>query len=179
MENAAYRNRVAALRQILTGMLPDTAWVIQPENRRYLSGFRAIDTQFTESSGSLLINQNQCILATDSRYTSIAKEEAVDFEVRTIRQGLLEGLPELVNRMGTESLGFEEEYLTWGLHRRLTKRFKALSPPVDLVSLDGKVEGMRKVKDSLEIETLEASADMASAILDDIIAGLKSGQTRI
>jgi len=47
----------------------DTLWVLQPENRRYLSGFKAADGQLTESSGSLLISKNSLMLVTDSRYT--------------------------------------------------------------------------------------------------------------
>jgi Xaa-Pro aminopeptidase len=47
----------------------DGAWIIKPENRRYLSGFSAEDNFFTESSGSLLINGTNRLLITDSRYT--------------------------------------------------------------------------------------------------------------
>ena len=49
------------------------AWIIKPENRRYLSGFSAEDSQFTESSGSLLINGTNRLLITDSRYTLAAE----------------------------------------------------------------------------------------------------------
>jgi len=59
MEKSIYSKRLATLRQHLkkTSMGDcDTVWIICPENRRYLSGFKAEDPQFTESSGSLLIN---------------------------------------------------------------------------------------------------------------------------
>lgn len=180
MERSVYRNRLAALRDRLVGSLlgeTGTAWIIQPENRRYLSGFKAGDTQFTESSGSLLINQVQGILLTDSRYTTEAQEEAVGFEVHPLEKDLIEKLPEVVKLLGTGKLGFEQDYLTWGLHRQLTERLEALSPPVALVPLNGVVEGMREVKGDEEIKALEASADLVSAVLDETMAGLKPDLT--
>jgi len=177
MDKSIFRKRIAVLRQKLAGMDCDTAWVIQPENRRYLSGFRAEDSQFTESSGSLFINESQSILATDSRYTLDAERESVDFDVQTLKKGLLDGLPGLLKRMGTENLGFEGDYLTWGLHRELSERLLEYSPSVGLMPLSGVVEEMRLVKDEPEIRTLEASADLMSDILDEVITGLEPGMT--
>ncbi|MCD4717515.1 MAG: Xaa-Pro peptidase family protein [Desulfobacterales bacterium] len=177
MEKSIFRKRIKALRQNLAGMDCDTAWIIQPENRRYLSGFRAEDGQFTESSGSLFINESQSLLATDSRYTLDAERDAVDFEVQTLKKGLMDGLPGLLKRMGTENLGFEGDYLTWGLHRELSERLLEDSPSVLLMPLNGVVEEMREVKDEPEISTLEASADLMSGILDEVITGLEPGMT--
>ena len=180
MESAVFHKRLAALRQNLAGSSlgeSGTAWIIQPENRRYLSGFKAGDTQFTESSGSLLINQAKGILLTDSRYSIEAREQAVGFEVQTLSQDLVEDLPPLVHRLGMERLGFEEGYLTWGLHRKLREVFESLSPPITLVPLNGLVEEMREVKDDQEIKALEASADLVSAVLEETVAGLKPGLT--
>ncbi|MBC8457578.1 MAG: aminopeptidase P family protein [Deltaproteobacteria bacterium] len=177
MKKEIYNKRIALLRQILADKSCDTAWIIQPQNRRYLSGFKADDMHLTESSGSLLINKTQCVLVTDSRYFLEAQREAAGFEIHTLNQGSIEGLPELVKSMGTIKLGFEEDYLTCSLHRQLTERFKALSSPIELVPLNGVVEEMREVKDTVEIKAMEASAVMISAILEEIIAGLKPGLT--
>jgi Xaa-Pro aminopeptidase len=177
MDKSIFRKRIEGLRQNLAGMDCDTAWIIQPENRRYLSGFRAEDSQFTESSGSLLINESRSLLVTDSRYTLDAERDAVEFDVQTLKKGLMEGLPGLLKRMGTENLGFEGDYLTWGLHRELSERLLEDSPSVRLMPLNGAVEEMRVVKDEPEIRTLEASADLMSGILDEVITGLEPGMT--
>ncbi|MCD6295524.1 MAG: aminopeptidase P family protein [Deltaproteobacteria bacterium] len=177
MDKSIFRKRIKSLRQNLAGMDCDTAWIIQPENRRYLSGFTAEDSQFTESSGSLLINETLCLLTTDSRYTLDAERDAVDFEVQTLKRGLMEGLPGLLKRMGTKNLGFEGAYLTWGLHRELSERLLEDLPSIRLMPLNGIVEEMRVVKDEPEIRTLEASADLMSGILDKVIAGLGPGMT--
>jgi len=67
--------------------------------------------------------------------------------------------------------------LTWGLYRELSERLRGESPSVRLMPLNGVVEEMRVVKDEPEIRTLEASADLMSDILDEVIAGLEPGMT--
>ena len=178
MRTNTFEKRVSALLDRISNSPEggcDTVWIIQPENRRYLSGFRAEDAQFTESSGSLLINAFKSILVTDSRYTSEAESEAVHFEVKTLAGGLVKEFPDLLKGMGTKSLGFEEGYLTCALHRQLRERFEEVSLPVGMTPLDGVVEDMREVKDDQEIRALEASADLMSRILDEVIDGLEPG----
>ena len=51
------------------------------ENRYYLSGFTAADTQFDESAGVLIISDRHLVLATDSRYELQAQAEAAGFEI--------------------------------------------------------------------------------------------------
>jgi len=177
MKKSFFRKRIIALREKLPGISPDTVWIIQPENRRYLSGFKAEDNQLTESSGSLLINETGALLLTDSRYTTEAQKEAIDFEVITLKNGLIEGIPDLLARLGTKILGFEKDYLTWGFHQQLANKLKSLSPPVRLSPLNGLVEGMREVKDRSEIKVMEASADLMSQILDEVIERLEPGRT--
>ena len=156
-------------------MTPDTLWIIQPENRRYLSGFKAIDTQLNESSGSLIINNDNALLITDSRYTTEAQKEARDFEVITLKNGLIEDLPDLLTRLNTKALGFERDYVGWELHRKLAKQLRTLSPPIKLIPLNGLVESMREIKDLAEIKAMEASSNLMTEILDEVLSGLKPG----
>ncbi|MDY6974364.1 MAG: aminopeptidase P family protein, partial [Thermodesulfobacteriota bacterium] len=121
--------------------------------------------------------ETSCVLVTDSRYISEAGEEAKDFETRTLEQGIIDGFPDLMSNIGTEALGFDEDYLTWGLHRQLTEKLAKLSPPVRLLPLNGVVEEMRMVKDPQEIRALETSAGLISVILDEVEAKLKPGLT--
>jgi Xaa-Pro aminopeptidase len=176
MKPSALRQRITALREKLQHLPVDTLWILQPENRRYLSGFTAQDTQLTESSGSLLINKSRAYLVTDSRYTTAAEKEAFGFEVITVNKGLLESLPDLLVALKTKKLGFEENYLTWGLHHDVTQKLRKLSSPIRLMPLKGLVEGMRLVKDKDEIKAMEASAALMCAILSEVIPSLKPGR---
>jgi Xaa-Pro aminopeptidase len=177
MKKASFRKRMKTLREKLEAGPLDTLWIIQPENRRYLSGFKAEDGQLTESSGSLLITKTASLLVTDSRYTTEAETEAVDFEVVTLTKGLAGGLPELLARLGTKKLGFEENHVTWGLHQELTKKLKKRSHPVRLFPLKGLVEELREVKDKDEVRAMRASSDLMSGILAEILATLRPGPT--
>jgi len=179
MNKSVFQKRLATLRKNLTPRSPDTLWVIQPENRRYLSGFRAADAQLNESSGSLIINGEKAFLITDSRYTLEARRQAKDFEVITIKKDFITELSNLLVRLKTKVLGFEGDHLTWELHRQLAKQFKALKSPVRITPMAGVVGKMREVKDKAEIKAMKASADIMSAVLDEVLFSLEPGLTEI
>ena len=179
MKSYFFSKRLSDLRDRLTDKSPDTLWIIQPENRRYLSGFKAGDPQLNESSGSLLISKKKALLITDSRYTIEADREAGNFEVITLKKDLIKEFPRFLRRLKTKVLGFEEDHLTWRLHQRLAKRFKGLSPSVRLTPLKRLVDSMREIKDQSEIKAMEASSKMMSEVLREIIAGLNDGRTEI
>ena len=180
MKPNAYKNRLTALRRRMASTAADAwdaAWILQPENRRYLSGFKAEDGHYPESSGSLLISNSRALLITDSRYTLQAQNEAIDFEIKTLRQNLADSMPAWVQEMGIQTLGFEQDYLVWSLHRKLHERLKGLSPPVGLTPLNGVVEEMREVKEPEEIRSLEAAADLISMVMDEMARRLTPGMT--
>lgn len=177
MKRSDYTKRLKSLRESIGSKGPDTLWVVQPENRRYLSGFRAGDAQLTESSGSLLINADKAILITDSRYATEAQKEAGDFDVFTLKNGLIDDLADLLPAMDTKILGFDEDHLTWGVHRQLTRKIKQLSLPVRLKPVKGAVEKLREIKGKSEADAMEKSADIMSGILDEVFRGLKKGKT--
>ena len=177
MKRSSLADRVEALMNRLSDIRPDTVWIIQPENRRYLSGFTAEDTQLNESSGSLFINRRACLLVTDSRYTTQAQKEAPEFEIITAKRGLLDVFPSVMKRLETRCLGFEEDHLTWGMHQQVRRTLKKLADPPRLSPLKGLVEQMRVKKDAAEIKAMEASSDLMSGILGEIISSLVPGRT--
>lgn len=185
MKESIFAKRINSLRQRLvhfpfqngTKIFPDAFWIIQPENRRYLSGFKACDSSLTESSGSLFISKSRRLLVTDSRYTLEAEKEVIDFEVQTLKKDLIEEFPEIIRQIGTNNLGFEEHYLTCGLYRKISERIESLSSPVGLVPVNMLVEKMREIKDETEVKALSASAEMISEILSDVIEWLQPGLT--
>jgi len=175
-KKSPFLHRILLLQERLDRVRFDTLWVLQPENRRYLSGFKATDGQLTESSGSLLISKDALVIVTDSRYTTEAENEAADFDVITLKKGFIESFPEIVAKLGTRVLGFDENHLTWCVHRELAKKFRKLSPPVRLAPVKNLVEGMREIKDQDEIRSMTAAADLMSEILTAVISKLKPGK---
>ena len=182
MEKQVYKKRVSAVRNHLgrgSEKKSDTAWIIQPENRRYCSGFTAEDTQCNESSGSLLINGEHALLITDSRYTLQAEKEASDFSVSTLKTGFMDDFPKLVKEIGTKILGFEGESVSWKRHSELTEKLAALSPPISLEPMDSVIEDMREIKAETEIKAIKDAALMISRILDELFSLLKPGMTEL
>ena len=177
MRQSAFQHRIHALRSKLSDIKPDTAWIIQPENRQYLSGFSAEDSQLNESSGSLFINNKACLLVTDSRYSTEAQKEAPDFEIITAKRGLLDALPTVMEFLETQCLGFEEDHLTWGMHHQVRRTLRKLDQPPRLTPLKGVVEELRIIKDTAEIKAMEASSDLMSRILAEVIPSLAPGRT--
>jgi Xaa-Pro aminopeptidase len=179
MRTSSFQKRLSSLRDKISGMSTDTVWIIQPENRRYLSGFKALDPQIDESSGSLFISREKALLVTDSRYAIDARRQAVDFEVITIKKELIQEFLRFLKRLKTKVVGFEEDYLTWKTYKELEKVLKGIPSSPRLVPLNGIVEDMRVVKDQNEIKAMEASSIMMSEVLNEVLARLKPGRTEI
>jgi len=165
MSPSPYKNRLKTLRKKFKDKSFDILWIIQPENRRYLSGFKAGDLQLDESSGSLFITRRKALLITDSRYTEEAEKEAADFKVIDQKGLLQDELLRQVKKTKGSTLGFEGGHLTWDLHKEMFSRFKKLPSPVKMKPLKGMVEEMRLTKDPSEIK-LSARSDGDDYVLE-------------
>jgi Xaa-Pro aminopeptidase len=177
MRNSPYKNRIKNLRKCLGDKDPDMIWIVQPENRRYLSGFMAFDTQLNESSGSIFITGKKAMLITDSRYTVVAEREAPDFRVITQKGFFLDELVKQVEKAEGKTLGFEGDHVTFNLYSDLLKRLKKLPNPVKMKNISGMIEKMREIKDKAEILLMEKASNMMSRVLDRVIDSVKPGQT--
>jgi Xaa-Pro aminopeptidase len=177
MDKAFHKQKLAHLRRLLDRRSADTLWVVRPENRRYLSGFEARDAALDETAGYLLVTRDQALLVTDSRYTTEAENQVVDFDVITAGKDFVDTLPGLLERLGTRTLGFDPDYLIWGLHRRVSRTLKTMSPAVRLQPVKGLVEGMREVKSAEEIQAMERASDLMGEVLDEVVPRMRPGRT--
>ena len=150
----------------LDGML-----VSRPENRRYLSGF-------TGSAGYLLASNDRAELATDSRYTQQASDQAPDFQVVPSQSGW-DWLVKSLQTSGLSRLGFESEHLTVAEHHRLLESIKheASLGSVSLVAPSGIVEELRTVKDQEELVLLQRAIGASDLAMDAVCSTLREGMT--
>jgi len=176
MSGFIFEKRMRSFRNKFESLGVDTVWIIQPENRRYLSNFTAVDGQLNESSGSLLISLDHALLLTDSRYTIQAEQEAAGFEVMTYTEGLVNALPAVFDRLHTRRLGFEAGYLIWELEHKAQEKASHYSPNVELIPLFGVVEEMREIKDQQELDTISKSAQLMGEVLSQVIGDLKPNE---
>ncbi len=168
-------NRVEALRGAIKESPVDGAWIMRPENRRYLSGFKAEDPQPDESSGSLLISADRQILLVDGRYREQASAEAPGFLVEQVNGEFSDFFSETARGTGIRAIGFEKDYVTYGLHGRVSSSLCRLKPPGELIPFENEVERLRLVKSPEELEALAASARMISEIIDSLIDWVEPG----
>lgn len=170
---SAHVARIEALRRSMVDRDIDALLISGPENRRYLSGFRAMDDTIVESPGRLLITPEQSLLLTDFRYQEDAANEAPDYEVAVYKKGLADLLVELQDRFGFRKLGFETEYTTVAAHQALAKKLDM----IELVPTSGLTAALRLIKSGAEIEAMEKSLAIIEAVLDRVIDRLAPGTT--
>lgn len=164
------KNRIKKLVGGLGGKDIDGILISQPENRRYLSGFDG-------SAGFLLITPDKRILATDSRYTVQAKSQAPDYEIFLITGDAGDWFPGLAAQAGIKRLGFEGEYLTFSLYRRLCDILGKGKSRLEFIPVEGMVESLRAVKEPGEIELIAQAAGIADAAMVYIRDNIRPGMT--
>ena len=171
--SSIYLARIEALRRSLGDQGIDALLISGPENRRYLSGFRAMDDTIVESPGRLLITPDHHLLLTDFRYQEDAADQAPDYEVAVYNKGLADLLVELQSRFGFKKLGFETEYTTVAVHRALADKLDM----IELVPTSGLTADLRLIKSGAEIAAMEKSLAIIEDVLDQVIDRLAPGTT--
>lgn len=148
----------------------DAIVVSDGANMRYISGFRG-------ATGYLYISGNRRVLATDSRYTTMAKEEAPDFEV--VDPGAERNYGELLNGLmeqdGAEKVGFEDQYLLYSSYSRLQEACKGkLTTP-----LGDSLDLLRSVKTEQELEYMAKAEEIGDMAFSHMLEVLKPGMTEM
>lgn len=173
-----YSGRVKALQKKLRRKKIDAILVSQPNNRRYLSGFTAVDHDITESSGVLLIPaRGKGLLLTDFRYQLQAEQDVEGFKVKIYSRGLLALLKKLLPKLEIKTLAFETDYLLHSSHLSFTKAFKKLG--VSLVPLAGIIEKMREIKDGEEIAAIRQSVRLNEQVFQQVFANISCSMSEI
>jgi Xaa-Pro aminopeptidase len=116
-------------------------------NVRYLTGF-------TGSNGACIVSRDERVFLTDFRYVEQASAQVRGYE--RVRAGR-EMIGDLAARLRGRA-GFEDGHVTVEVHRKLREKVPA---EVELVPAGGPVEGLREVKDELELAPMRAAAAIA------------------
>jgi Xaa-Pro aminopeptidase len=185
----------------------DAVFIVQPENRYYLSGFSG-------SAGYLLISNKKAILATDFRYVEQARAQAPDYEILRIANDIGDWFPGLLKDMGVKKLGFEAESITFAMYRKLKNAllpghlsdmafiWKPVIKPglrsgdrtvqlnlkksngtnikpgsIELIPINGIVEKLREIKEPEEIRLISKAAEISDIAYEKVVATIKVGMT--
>ena len=148
----------------------DAIVVSDGANMRYISGFRG-------ATGYLYISGNRRVLATDSRYTTMAKEEAPDFEI--VDPGAARNYGEVLNGLmeqdGVKEVGFEDQYLLYSSYSKLQEACKGrLTTP-----LGDSLDLLRSVKTEQELEYMAKAEKIGDMAFSHMLQVLKPGMTEM
>ena len=143
----------------------DGLLVVQPENRRWLSGF-------TGSSGVVLVGrQGAPVFLTDFRYIQQAEQQCQGFKVVRHGQELTADLKVALAGLGIERIGLEKDYVTVGQN----SKWSAALTGIELVPLEDILLALRAIKDEAELALLAQAAAIADAAYTHILGNLKPG----
>lgn len=170
-----YSKRLEKIRANMQAAGYGALLVFRPENRRYLSGYEAFDTQLDESSGCLFITRNKQILLTDFRYQLQAEKEAVGFDVEIYNNGSAGAIGSLANKFKVGKIGFEDDFMTVMAHRHIQNEIGS----VKLEPSSGMTEELRLVKDDNEIKMMTKALRITEKALSETSDFIEAGKTEI
>jgi len=139
--------------------------VSNPLNIFYLTGFRG-------SAGIAILGDSDAVLWVDPRYTLQAHEQARDVTVLEERAELLKAVGRWLGRKRPRVVGYDDSYLTCAAFRRLRDY---VSRGIRLKPAGGLVEGLRRVKDSLEIAQIRQAGHLTAAVFQEIRPQIRPG----
>ncbi len=162
------QHRIDALRTEMNNkeFAIDAMLITTPSNRQYMSGF-------TGSSGVLLITLQHTWLLTDFRYMTQAPEQSKAFEIVQHAPNVLNTIADLCVKHGLKSIGFEQDFVTYGYFMEMKKVLVDTS--VELVATQGIVEAIRITKDEEELTILREAAEIVDQTYDYILKELRPG----
>ena len=162
-------NRIERLRAKMAEKQLDAFLISSSENRAYFSGFNG-------SAGYLWLTATDAMLATDSRYTEQAGDQATDYRIVRIT-GALNWFDEVVGDSGARRIGIEDSAMTVSLFNTLKEKIQQRNPSPELITSEGFVSQLRAVKEPDELVTIQRAIDLADHAMDTVAAQLRPGLT--
>lgn len=157
-------SRLERIRNKMKERKMDGILISKPENRYYFS-------QFTGSSGYVLITEDEQYFITDFRYKEQAAQQCKEYEIKIHNSELK--VNDIINSFQLKSLGFEDTYVTVKEFQNMVKNFKE----IELKPLGTMIEEIRQIKSDNEIELIKKAAQIADKAFDHILEIIRPGMT--
>ncbi len=141
----------------------DAFLVSSRENYIYLSGF-------TGTSANLLITSDRAYLLTDFRYTRQAGIQSPHFEIVETKDMNMT-LGSLIKANNIKRLGFEASEMTYKRYSAMKEKFSETM----LVPCDDLIEGLRVIKDEMELDLIKKAVEIADNAFTHILGFIKPG----
>ena len=159
--------KLTKLRAALRELEIDAILVTSEYNRRYITGF-------TGSSGVAIISQQDAVFITDFRYTEQATEQVQGFDIVQHSGVIQQAVAEQVKKLGIESIGFEQDAMTYATYELYKHVISAKFVPVSDV-----IEKIRLIKTEEEINIIKVACEIADNAFSHILTYIKPGLTEL
>lgn len=159
--------KLTKLRESFSKAGIDGLLVTSTFNRRYVSNF-------TGSSGVVLISLDGAKFITDFRYIEQATSQCIGYDIVKHTGNIKEIVSQLVKELGITKLGFESDYLSFTEYKGYEKEVGC-----ELVPISGLIEKIRLIKTPEEIKILKEAADIADAAFKHILDFIRPGLTEL
>ena len=157
-------DKLAKVRHILESENLDALVILSDYNRRYIS-------DFTGTSGALIISNNENKLITDFRYIEQATNQATHFEIVNRRSGIIDEIKEIIENKQYKTVGFEGHLVSYDTFRELSQI------DTNYVSIGNAIEKIREVKSPEEIDKIKYAAKIVDDTYNYILNIAKVGMT--
>ncbi|PKG25693.1 M24 family metallopeptidase [Niallia nealsonii] len=159
--------KLQKLREALIKENADGMLITSNYNRRYISNF-------TGTSGVVLISGEEAKFITDFRYMEQAAEQCKGFEIVQHTGPIYKEVAVQAEKLGIKRLAFEQDYMTFTDYRIYEGAIKG-----ELVPVSGLIEKLRLIKSPQEIKILKEAAKIADAAFTHILDFIKVGKTEL
>ena len=153
------------VQQLLEREKLDALLVMSSYNRRYLSNF-------TGTSGALVITPERRYLISDFRYKAQGAEQAETFEFVLQQGSLLDFITSFMESKNIKRIGFEGEHVNYNTYSKIKDDF-------EVVPLTGEVEKIRLIKTEEEVDLIQKACEIADQAYEYILTYVKEGMTEM
>jgi Xaa-Pro aminopeptidase len=158
--------RINKLREKMKEKNIEAFLVSKKENVRYLS-------QFTGTSGKLLITEKDSVFITDFRYLDQAAEQTDGCVIEEINSNFIDGFSELLKRKKINNLSFESQDINFKSYQKFKEKLELESlNPVESV-----VESLRMIKDQSEVQKLKKAVEIADQGFEFLLDFIEAGRS--
>jgi Xaa-Pro aminopeptidase len=167
--------RLDGLRALLDTRDLDAMLVSRAANKRYFSGFRAMDDEESSWPGTLFITRDATLILADSRYTEQAETEAPGWEVVLTTAGMAQDLPPILARHDVVALGMEAQIVTHAEWAGLAEA----APGTELHAMDDELAPLRLRKAPGEVDAIGRACALTDACLAHLVDWITPGMTEL
>ena len=159
----AEASRVDRLAGLLAGRDLERMLVTSPTSIEYLTGF-------TGTNAACLVGPESRLFVTDPRYREWVADGFAGWEVEILRGEWLTALAGLLG----PATGIEDGHMTVRTETRLLEKG---AEGITLIPCGDLIEGLRRVKDEVELSRIRRAAELADAVLGEVLAEGLAGRT--